>query len=198
MIGPLHMSLQISVTHTHEITPADLLCGRKIVCVPYHMTPQYNQCDPDFGETEVQSIARKQATLLQHFWTRWKRKYLTGLRDFHQSRNSQTVKPGAVVLVHDRINWCLAVVEDTIANIMTSTGRTNRLITKLYPLEVTAEDLLFKQHQEKSNLSDNGVQTLPEVERRSARKAAIQGRQQVREWTQTLCAPPPPPEDVEN
>ena len=198
------------ISDPDPITPAHLLYGRKIVCVPYHMTPQYNQCDPDFGETEVQSRAKKQTALIQHFWTRWRREYLTGLREFHQANapNVQTVKPGAVVLVHDdtpRINWRLAVVEDTIAgedglvraaNIRTSTGRTNRLIAKLYPLEVTAEDPLFKQHQDKSNSSGDGDQTLQtEVKRRPARKAAIRGRQQVREWTQTLCVPP---EDVEN
>ena len=41
------------ISDPDPITPAHLLYGRKIVCVPYHMTPQYNQCDPDFGETEV-------------------------------------------------------------------------------------------------------------------------------------------------
>ena len=135
---------------------------------------------------------------------------MTGLREFHQSNapNVQTVKPGAVVLVHDdtlRINWRLAIVEDTIAgedglvraaNIRTSTGRTDHPIAKLYPLEVTAEDPLFKQHQDKSNSSDDGYQTLQrEAERRPACKAVLRGRQQVREWTQTLCVPQ---EDVEN
>jgi len=47
------------------ITPAHLLYGRKIVCVPYYMTPE----DPDFGDTEINSKTRKQAALLQHFWT---------------------------------------------------------------------------------------------------------------------------------
>ena len=54
------------------------------------------------------------------------------------------------MLIHDegpRINWRLAVIRDLImggdglvraADIQTSTGRTNRLITKLYPLKVTA------------------------------------------------------------
>jgi len=32
------------------ITPAHLLYGRKI---PYHMTPKYNECDPDFWETAI-------------------------------------------------------------------------------------------------------------------------------------------------
>jgi len=123
------------------------------------MTPQYEQCDPGFGETEIQSRAKKQAALLQHFWSRWRHEYLTGLREFHQASapNIQVVKPEAVVLVHDdtpRINWRFAVVEDTIAgedglvraaNIRTSTGRTNRPVSKLYPLEVTVADPLLKQ-----------------------------------------------------
>ena len=54
-------------------------------------------------------------------------------------------------MIHDegpRINWRLAVVRNLrmggdglvrAADIQTSTGRTNRPITKLYPLEVTTE-----------------------------------------------------------
>ena len=45
------------------ITSAHLLYGRKIVCVPYYVTPKYDMCDPDFGEAEVQSRAKKQAAL---------------------------------------------------------------------------------------------------------------------------------------
>ena len=102
------------------ITPTCLLYGRKIVCLPYHVTPENSYSDPDFGDTDIQVRAKKQATLLQHFWTRWRLNYLTGLREFHQaSGNSiQTIKPRAVVLVHDNtahINWRLAVVEDTIS-----------------------------------------------------------------------------------
>ena len=56
------------------------------------------------------------------------------------------------MLVHDdipRVKWRLAVVEDIIAgedgliraaNIRTSTGKSNRPVTKLYPLEVTASE----------------------------------------------------------
>jgi len=193
------------------ITPAHLLYGRKIVCVPYYVTPQYDMCDPDFGEAEVQSRAKKQAALLQHFWSRWKREYLTGLRDFHhiKSSNADTVKPGSVVLVHDdtpRINWRLAVVEDTIvgedglvraANIRTSTGRTNRPVIKLYPLEVTAEDPLYKEHPSLSDNKTDDQTDLPDttLKERPTRKAALKGRQTVKEWTKTLSGPP---EDEEN
>ncbi|XP_065895991.1 uncharacterized protein [Dysidea avara] len=202
------------ISDPDPITPSHLLYGRKIVCVPYHMTPQYNRCDPDYGEAEIQSMAKKQAALLQHFWTRWRKEYLTSLREFHRASdpNIQTVKPGAVVLVHDdtpRISWRLAVVEDTIAgedglvraaNIRTSTGKTNRPVAKLYPLEVTAADPLLRRVstvQDKSVNSDDQAVNQEEssLQRRPVRTAAIRGRQQVKEWTQSLCGPP---EDVEN
>ena len=77
--------------------------------------------DPDFQiSSGIQARATIQATLLQHFWNRWKKEYLTGLREFHRTteKNQQTMKPGAVVLVHGdipRVKWRLAVVEDVIA-----------------------------------------------------------------------------------
>ena len=201
------------------ITPAHLLYGRKVACVPYHVTTEYDYSDPDFGDTNIQTRAKKQGALLQHFWTRWRQEYLTGLREFHQTSGSnvQTIKSGAIVLVHDdtpRLTWRLAVVEDTIsgqdgliraANIRTSTGRTNRPITKLYPLEVsTAESSSIQKqnYQHKEKVSDSVAQN-PTVEAASGsskhtrpiRQAAIRGRQQVQKWTRTLCGPP---EDVEN
>ena len=80
---------------------------------------------------------------------------MTALRGFHRvsGTNTQTVKSGDVVLIQDDtpcMNWKLAVVErlnkgaDGLthsADIRTSTGRTNRPIAKLYPLEVTAAEI---------------------------------------------------------
>ena len=206
------------ITDPDPITPAHLLYGRKINCVPYHVTPDDINSDPDFGDVDIELRAKKQAALLQHFWTRWRHEYLTGLREFHRTTGSnvQTVKPGAVVLVHDdspRITWRLAVVEDTIsgedgliraANIRTSTGKTNRPITKLYPLEITAADASLEQSLlPKSTSPDNGTQksteeqemdTIPENSR-PVRQSAIKGRQKVKEWTRALGGPP---EDVRN
>jgi len=103
-----------------------------------------------------------------------------------------------VVVVHDdtpHINWQLAVVEDTItgedglvraANIRTSFGRTNCPIIKLYPLEVTAEDPLYREHPRKLNLSDNNNATDDQtgqpdttLKETPARKAALKGKQRV-------------------
>ena len=150
--------------------------GKKVVCVPHHVTPEYDYSDPDFGDNDIQTRAKKQGALLQHFWTRWRQQYLTGLREFYQTSGSniQTVKPGAIVLVHDntpRLYWHLAVVEDTIsgadgliraANIRTSTGRTNRPITKLHLLEITTaeSDTLCKQNSSpKENPSNSDAQS---------------------------------------
>ena len=71
------------------------------------------------------------------------------------------------------INWHLAVVEDTIsredglvraANIRMSTGRTNGPITKLFPLEVTAEDLPPKQGSLPKDFSNSDTQISSTVE----------------------------------
>ena len=101
-----------------------------------------------------------------------------------------------MVLVHDdtaRINWRLAVVEDTIvgedglvraANIRTSTGRTNRPVIKLYPLEVTAEDPLYKEHPSLSDNKTDDQTDQPDttLKERPTGKAALKGRQRVKEW----------------
>jgi len=74
----------------------------------------------------------------------------TALRESHKGGGvkNQTVKIGDIVLVHDdvpRSQWQLAVIEELIkgldgftraAKIRTKSGKTNRPIAKLYPLEV--------------------------------------------------------------
>ena len=57
-------------TDPDPITLAHLLYDRKIVCVPYHVTPEDIFTDPDFGDTDIKLRAKKQSALLQHFWTR--------------------------------------------------------------------------------------------------------------------------------
>jgi hypothetical protein len=77
---------------------------------------------------------------------------LPALREYHQeTKKSQptVVKEKDVVLIHDekpRREWKLAVIENIIrsadgeiraADIRTANGKTNRPISKLYPLQVT-------------------------------------------------------------
>ena len=95
---------------------------------------------------------KMQAAILQRFWPRWRHEYSTLLREFHRisGNNSQTIKVGDIVLVHDdkpRYSWKLAIMEELnrgndglvrAANIRTKNDATNRPITKLHPLEITA------------------------------------------------------------
>jgi len=101
------------------------------------------------GASEIRHKAKKQALILKHFETRWKHEYrcTTGVT----GNNHQEIKAGDVVLIHDdnaRVNWRMAVIESVnkgadgmirSANICTSTGRTNRPVAHLYPLEPTED-----------------------------------------------------------
>ena len=158
--------------------------------------------------------------LLQSFWTRWKRDYLTSLREFHRKSGckSQSTKIGDVVVVHDdqpRLMWKLAVVEDLIigndglvqaAHIRTANHhRTSRPIVKLYPLEISAgeKDCLGDTSRrtsdsfpdvcasELTNL-DAGLERCP-APRRAKRNAAERAEQRIADWAEILRRPP---EDV--
>ena len=202
------------VKDPEPLTPAHLLYGRRIISLPYHGVEEDELDDPDFGgESAVVKRAKIQALMLKHFWTRWRSEYLTTLREFHKTtgNNIQQVKVGGVVLVHDdtpRVNWKYAVIESVIrgndgiiraVNIRTSTGKTTRPITKLYPLEVASTneshsvitDIDSSGDSAKESASQQASAEQPDT--RSLRKAAVRARERVSEWTSILRAPP---EDV--
>jgi hypothetical protein len=135
------------------LTPSHLLYGRRVrqlLCLNVEEEELHN---PNFDDhTEIRERARKQSKTIQSSWMRWKDKYLASLSEFHKTTiNKQKVKQGDVVLAHDdgpRANWRLAVIDNLVggkdglirsADIRTSTGRTNRPIARLYPLEVSTK-----------------------------------------------------------
>ena len=76
-------------------------------------------------------------------------------------------------------------------NVRTSTGRTNRPLAKLYPLEVTTEKI-----QSKGNDISGETLSAPASQsqtKRPVRQAALSGRKRVQQWTKSLLGPP---EDV--
>ena len=134
------------------ITPSHLLHGRLLVSLPHYAVQEDELNDPTCGETtDMRRSARVQALLQSHFWSRWRMEYLTALHESYRTTgcNSQTVKVGDVVLIHDdtpSVKWRLAVIEsvnmggDGLIRSATegiSTGRKNWPIARLYPLEVT-------------------------------------------------------------
>ena len=112
---------------------------------------------------------------------------------------------GDVVLVHDdkpRTMWKLAVIEELIrgndglvraANIRTATGKTNRPIVRLVPLEVSSSTNDPIQHT--SQTMNAATTTLPSTETsnrggRPQREAARRGRERMTSWAQQLRAAP--------
>ena len=163
------------------------------------------------SDSLLRKRAKTQALLMKHFWVRWKQEHLTSLREFHRTtgRNDQNVNVGDLVLVHDdipRVHWKLAVITEVVkgkdgliwsAIIRTTNGVTNRPITKLYPMEITATVPTESVPQAEQDLVTVNGDEQDEIVGRStvsARKAATRARQRFSEWSQILGAPP---EDVE-
>ena len=119
------------------------------------MTQGDEVCDPDYGmeDNGVKKRAKIRTLLLNHFWKTWRTEYLTSLREFHQTteNNAQLINKGDTVLVHNdgpRAYRKLTVIEDVIvghdglfraAKICTSSGRTNRPVSRYCPLEITSK-----------------------------------------------------------
>ena len=199
--------LSSDVNDLEPLTPDHLVYGRRVTSLPYPHVDDDEIEDPNFMDyCEARKRAKSQALHLKHFESRWKRQYLTSLREFHKNtgNNEKSVRVGDVVLIQSekaRLLWRMAVIESLIrgkdglvraVNLRTSNGRTNRPITKLYPLELV----------EASGISDNAsasrleeIQNVePEIRERTVREAAKKATRQLKKWTIALCGR----EDIEN
>ncbi|XP_060570474.1 uncharacterized protein LOC132728821 [Ruditapes philippinarum] len=134
-------------TDPEPITPAHLLYGRRLTTLPYN--EDISEPKP-VSRDGITKQARIQSQIISHFRDRWRHEYLTSLRQYHKTtgNNSQTIKVGDVVIIHDetpKSQWKLGTIEQLItgkdgltraAMVRTSNGHTtSRPIVKLYPLE---------------------------------------------------------------
>ena len=104
------------------LTPSHLLYGRRITTLPDSTEVDVSELGQD--SSKKNSIVRFKylSTILEHFWSRWKREYLANLREFHKigvpERESVVVKPGDVVIVYEqgkkRGEWKTGVVKELI------------------------------------------------------------------------------------
>ena len=113
--------------------------------------------DPSYNSREFLDRLSKNLTFkLQSFWSRWRKEYLTSLRERHMNRirvSENKLGMGDVVFIHDdclpRLRWNLRLVSELFTGadglarsvrLRTKNGETNRPFTKIYPLEVAFKD----------------------------------------------------------
>jgi len=136
------------------LTPAHLMCGGRLTQLPPYPSVEEDEEDSSKGlNKRMKYLSLK----LGHFWKRWKREYLSELREHHK-RN--VTKGGAIVEIGDIVTvaeegvslgkWRLGKVEELITGkdgeirganvkVLTKKGKPmylNRPVQKLYPLEV--------------------------------------------------------------
>ena len=180
-----------------------------IVPLPHPEVGDDEISDPNYHSADqLRSKMDRQGLLLQHFQSRWKREYLTSLREVHRTTGitKQAIKIGEVVQIHDdspRNQWKLAVIEDfkkgddgyiRSVTVRTANGRTNRPIARLYPLEVSVEECCPNVNTEES-VQIESTSDDESTRQRSTRKAMVRARHKLAEWAGVLRGPP---EDVEN
>ena len=150
--------LSADVEDPEPLTPSHLLYGRRITTLPYL---ENDLTDPTYSTSStLREKSRRQTQLLQHFQSRWKKEYLTSLREAHRmtGTNLQSVKVGDIVLIHDdtpRMQWRLAMIEEVIrgldglvraAKIRTSSGKTNRPLAKNHLRSMHQKGKELKEH----------------------------------------------------
>ena len=133
------------------LTPNHLLYGRKMRTFPKEVTLWEDlSSDPTVGiGDDVTKRFKVISRLCDHLWNRWKREYLSALRESHRNKTRDVVWPtlGEVVLIHDegpRAKWRLGRIVRLypggdgvvrVAQVKTDAGQFNRPVVKLYPLE---------------------------------------------------------------
>ena len=140
------------------LTPSHLNFGRRLTPISWDIgdSSEIEENTNDSLRKRYLYLSRK----LDHFWNRWKKEYITDLREQHKLKEStpNKISEGDAVLVHDenakRGQWKIGVIEKLIvgkdgqvrgASVrMTIPGRgklqyLNRPVQKLYPLEITGD-----------------------------------------------------------
>ena len=88
---------------SQPITPSTLCIGRRLLSSPLSQQRDVNDDVFDDARKRERFLRR----VLNHFWKRWRKEYLTELREQHQVRNRSTgdsISHGDIVVVHeDRI-----------------------------------------------------------------------------------------------
>ncbi|XP_068739228.1 uncharacterized protein [Montipora capricornis] len=113
----------VDINGAAPLTPSHFLCGHRLLTLP-DTRVSVKKSDPDYILTdistkEVMKRAKYHEIVIQAFWTRWQKEYLTSLREYNsyqkKTSNKTTVATGDVVLIHDNVprnQWKIGVITD--------------------------------------------------------------------------------------
>ena len=179
------------------LTPNHLLFGRKLSQVNTEPATDDGAIDSNRSKKKVQYID----TLVSHYWERWRKEYVTSLRDWKSYKRSNAVIPEVddVVLIWEekipRQNWLLGRIIELLRSRDGQTrgakvvvGKTRaiieRPINKLYPIEFAVEREIQSKNESYSNTVEFVThENEEEITERPRRKAAIAAETKLQNMT---------------
>ena len=167
VINSRPLSYISSTDYEEPLTPSHLVVGRRLLNLPDYLGHVCDPGDEDFEVNTSQLTKRVKhlASVLSHFWKRWRSEYLNELRESHRYSAKKTlccpsVAKGDVVIVHDdalpRGLWKLGRVQEVLTGRdglpraalvrVASRDRQHILLRRplqlLYPLEIHEAETL--------------------------------------------------------
>ena len=173
------------------LTPSHLMLGKRLLTLPLDSVEEED--DPDYHSKEaLAGRAKHLSNVLNHFHSRWRKEYLTEVREHHRMTSGKNhhdlIAKGDIVTIQDenrknRTTWKLGKVESLIigreeivrgANVRTANGKIiSRPIQKLYPLEVKSELTEEIKNRDQTREENAEADNYEEHSPRTKRKAAI-------------------------
>ena len=101
------------------------MIGQKLLNLPDHLECMWGPADEDFevNTSQLTKRMKHQASVLNHFWKRWRYEYRNELRESHRYSVRKTehhphVSEGDIVIVHDEILphglWKLGQIQELL------------------------------------------------------------------------------------
>ena len=142
------------------LTPSHLIVGRRLLSLPDYMGYMCGPGDENFevGVSQLTKRMKHLASVLNHFWRRWRSEYLSELRESHRhgTKNAKitNITAGEVIVIHDdslpRGLWKLGRIQEVFPGAdglprsalvrVASRGKQHTLLKRpiqlLYPLEI--------------------------------------------------------------
>ena len=101
----------VDINDASPLTPSNFLSGHRLLTLP-DTRVSVKESDPDYIPTDISTKeltkrAKYHEIMIQAFWTRWQKEYLTSLREYNsyqmKTSNKTAVAIGDVVLIHDNL-----------------------------------------------------------------------------------------------